>query len=437
MKDTSSANPVSPYCTGCGACVATSAGTLRMAWNRDGFLVPELTSDSPIPQEARDACPFQSEQSGVSTDEDLLGAQLFPDASNIDPKAGRYEGSYIGYSHEHRVTSSSGGIATYIFEKLLSSGAASHLFVVVADGSDYKYQMIGRDHPETNYSKTRYYPVTLDEFFEIARKLDGKIAVSGVACFVKAIRMRQQADSMLREKIAFVVGIICGGLKSRQFTEYLADSSGAGLAYSAAEYRVKDATKGASNYSFSAKDQAGNTRTIPMKLVGDMWGTGMFKAKACDFCTDVLTELADISLGDAWLPQYRTDGLGNSVVVARTTMADRIIRDGIQRGELCASSQPIEQIISSQRASFSHRHDALQFRLRQAKLFGCPSPGVRRRVLAGISLPFALVQIQRELTRSASIRAWRKSPCHSNFDKRMKVHRLALKVLTRINHWFR
>jgi coenzyme F420-reducing hydrogenase beta subunit len=42
-----------------------------------------------------------------------------------------------------------------------------------------------------------------------------------------------------------------------------------------------------------------------------MWGTGLFKSNACDFCDDVTTELADVSL-DAWIP-YNKDGLGNSV----------------------------------------------------------------------------------------------------------------------------
>ena len=37
---------------------------------------------------------------------------------------------------------------------------------------------------------------------------------------------------------------------------------------------------------------------IKMSLLGDMWGTGLFKANACDFCDDV-TAVKDISLGDA------------------------------------------------------------------------------------------------------------------------------------------
>ncbi len=39
-----------------------------------------------------------------------------------------------------------------------------------------------------------------------------------------------------------------------------------------------------------------------------MWGGGLFKANAYDFCDYVTTELADISLDDARLPRYNQDG---------------------------------------------------------------------------------------------------------------------------------
>lgn len=437
MKNASSQNPVSPYCTGCGACVADSDSTLRMDWDMHGFLVPRKISDRPVPELAVKACPFKSTAVGGNANEDQLALDFFPDAPTYDPDIGRFEQTYIGYSPRHRDTSSSGGLATFVFEQVLAQGIATHLFVVLTDGTGYKYRLVERDADLVATSKTRYFPVTLEDFFQLVPTLDGRIAVSGVACFVKAIRMRQKSFPEFNQKIAFVAGIICGGLKSKYFTDYLADSAGAGARYRHPEYRVKSAAASASNYAFSAEDQVGTVHTMKMARVGDMWGTGMFKAKACDFCTDVLTELADISLGDAWLPEYRTDGLGNSVIVTRSRVADDIIRRGIEQGDLHVADCAPSQIISSQRASFLHRRDALRFRIGQAKMLGQPVPEVRSRVLKRISFSYALVQIQRELTRSASFNSWRRSRSAARFDRRMYVHRILLKIVTRINRMLR
>src|SRR5690606_17900611 len=141
----------------------------------------------------------------------------------------------------------------------------------------------------------------------------------------KAVRLKQHYYPQYKEKISFLVGIICGGLKSRFFTDYLANKSGIEGKYSKQEYRIKDANSRAIDYSFGAYDSSGDFHQMKMKTVGDMWGTGLFKSHACDFCDDVTTELADISLGDAWIPPYNKEGLGTSVIVTRTKTADLLI----------------------------------------------------------------------------------------------------------------
>jgi len=437
MKNSRSSNPVSPYCTGCGACVAVSGGALRMDWDDDGFLVPRRDNDAAIPEAAFDACPFLPGKTAASRDEDELAIAFLSGSVRKDPDIGLFNDTYIGYSKAYRNTSSSGGLATYVFRQLLDRGIVDYIFVVTEGSSGYRYRLIGRGDELLDTSKTRYYPVTMSELFPLVAALDGRVAVSGVACFIKAIRLRQAEDPVMRDKIAFLVGIICGGLKSKFFTDYLADSAGAGPDYRKPEYRLKDAQSTSNDYSFSALDPAGREHRMKMSRVGDQWGTGLFKAKACDFCTDVLTELADISLGDAWLPEYRKDGLGNSVIVTRSALADRIVTDGIANGDLEARTCEPSQIIASQKPSFFHRRDALQFRLWQTKLLGRPVPPVRKRVLRSISTPYALVQVQREITRSRSFDIWRTTRSAAAFRQRMRPHLLILKVLTKINHILR
>src|SRR5690606_19547467 len=122
--------------------------------------------------------------------------------------------------------------ATYVFEKLLKENIVDYLYVVKEVNGSYAYQLFSNFEEIKKISKTRYIPVTLDDFFKAIDSLEGKVAVSGVACFVKAIRLKQYYNPELKTKITFIIGIICGGLKSAFFTDYLAQKSGIKGSYS-------------------------------------------------------------------------------------------------------------------------------------------------------------------------------------------------------------
>lgn len=421
--------PLNVLCSGCGACVSEAPGALRMAWNEDGFLVPQGTSTA-VPADAVKVCPFNPHPDKDVEDEDALAGLFLPDAPHFDPRAGRFENAYIGYSKAYRPTSSSGGITTYVFERLLRRGDVDHLFVVQGDSdTGYTYKLFSHADDIKSISKTRYFPVSMDELFTILDKTEGRIAVSGVACFIKAIRLKQYYHPELKARIPFLIGLICGGLKSRLYTDFLAQSAGIPGPYVQPEYRVKNPEGMASQYSFAASDDRGKRHTLQMGRVGNVWGTGLFKSKACDFCSDVLTELADISVGDAWLPEYNSDGMGNSVVVTRSALADTIVRAGIEAGDLVMDEVPIARIAQSQGGGFRHKQNTLKFRVWMAKKTkGFPIPVVRERMLRQVSIADALVQVLRERARSKSLVYWNETKTAEGFRARMRSTLNALKL---------
>ncbi|WP_018626102.1 Coenzyme F420 hydrogenase/dehydrogenase, beta subunit C-terminal domain [Niabella aurantiaca] len=424
------------FCTGCGLCVSESEQVIKMDWDEYGFLKP-VTLNGYIPEEAMKVCPFNPEPEAAIADEDKLADIYLGTANRFDPGIGRFENTYIGYSRNDRSISSSGGIATYIFEQLLRSKTVDHLYIVKEMNGTYAYQLFSNVGDIQRISKTRYIPVTLEQLFVKIEHIEGKIAVSGVACFIKAIRLKQYYHPELNDKIHFLIGIICGGWKSRFFTDYLAQSSGIDGHYHGQEYRIKDVNSTASDYSFGAYDDKRAFYQLKMSRVGDMWGSGLFKSRACDFCTDVLTELADISLGDAWLPEYRPDGMGNSVIVTRTLLADRLIREGIEGNGLCVQPVDKNKIIESQRPSFSHRQDGVKFRMRMAKLQGHVLPYVRRRVLKPVSVFYGIVQLQRAITRGRSLKQWQAAPFSEVFNRKMSGALKRLRLVTKIYHRMR
>lgn len=421
-------------CTGCGVCVSESVG-VQMVFDEKGFLIPK--SESLINSNAVKVCPFNSSPDDEVKDEDVIATEFLGNASFQDEKIGRYQNLYVGYSNEFRPTSSSGGLATYVFYYLLKEKIVDHLFIVKEVNGAYQYQWFSDCADIVKLSKTRYIPVTLENLFKEIDKRGGKIAISGVACFVKAIRLKQHYYPKYKEKIPFVVGIICGGLKSKHYSDFLAQKSGIEKDYNRQDYRIKDKNSNATDYSFGAYDSSENFHQVKMNTLGDMWCSGLFKSRACDFCDDVTTELADISLGDAWLQPYVNDGMGNSVIVTRTKLADEIIKHGISSDELYIEKLTLEEFKQSQQGSFNHRHKALKYRIDKSKKEGKLVPNNRQRLFVSISFQLKTVQKLRMKVRALSHIVWNKHKNAVSFEKEMKPLRDKLYIATLLNHRLR
>lgn len=419
-------------CTGCGVCISEDQSRqAKMVWNKEGFLIPLLGENS-TQEEMIKVCPFAIQQKNEDELGDIFLKQS--DAQYYD-RIGYYHGLYAGFSNQFRKTSSSGGIATYIFKTLLEKKIVDYLFIVKEINGVYAYQFFSDIEEITKISKTRYTPVTLENLFNEISKIEGKIAISGVACFVKAIRLKQMSDPALKEKIAFIVGIICGGLKSRYYTDYLAQEAGCRNEYSHAQYRVKNEESYALDYNFSCIEKTSKRiHMVDMQSLGDMWGTGLFKSNACDFCDDVLTELADISLGDAWIHPYDKSGLGNSIVITRTKIAENLIQNGLNQNFLTLDKVTVEKILLSQNGSFNHRHKGLLYRTIQASKRGTKIPEKRQRYLNKQNIFFNLVQNSRLKTRQNSLDSWLETKDSLKFKIKMKPYLANLKFFTLWNY---
>lgn len=418
-------------CTGCGVCISEDKSqTAKMVWSEHKFLVPSVTEAS-TQDDMYNVCPFKDNQ----LNEDVLGKIFFKSESlNYNEKIGYYSGLYGGYSKEFRETSSSGGIATYIFKQLLERKIVDHLFIVTESHEGFAYKLCRSIEDIKEISKTRYMPVTLENLFKEIENIDGKIALSGVACFVKAVRIKQEKYKELKEKIPFIVGIICGGLKSKYYTDYLAQSSGCFDDYESVEYRLKKSESFAIDYKFGCQSKkTKKIHMVEMRSVGDMWGTGLFKSNACDFCDDVVTELADISLGDAWIKPYSDDGRGNSIIIARSKQAHDLIKFGNANSDLNIDALDVSDILESQRGSYNHRHLGLKYRIDHAQKNGFLYPEKRSRFLEKRNILMNFVQFFRLKTRANSLKIWHKYQDVNKFNEIIKKDLKNLELVTTIN----
>lgn len=427
-------------CTGCGACLYhTQSNDWKMDWNKEGFLVPTVKNGKgEMNKAAINVCPFNPYPADEVRTEDELANLFLKEAPNHHPQVGRYYNTYAGYSEQFRLTSSSGGLATYLLTELLEQKLVDAV-ITVGEGKDnhYEYKLVRRQEDLLATSKTKYYPVTMAEALKELKSFDGKVAVVGIGCFIKAVRLLQHYNPELREKIVFMVGIICGGLKSKFFGEYLAAKAGVqNNEFTKPQFRIKNYESTAGDYSFGCIDSRGDERQVKMRTVGDMWGSGMFKCNACDYCDDVTTELADVSLGDAWLPPFNQDGKGTNVIVTRSALAEQLINDGIRSAKLAVQPLQFDTFLSSQQGSYNHRHKALKYRMQKAEKQGAAIPP-KRHNQQHISLDFKWVQQQRREVRKNSLLFWSEEPNVMLFDGKMKKSLGKLQKATLVYHYKR
>lgn len=393
------------FCVGCGACAALAPERYTIRFDPHGRLVARgiEPSTASVTTAADKVCPF----SDASDDEDTVAGALFPDAPHHSPMIGRYRRAYVGHVEEgeFRQRGSSGGLGTWILSELLRRGMVDAVVHVrpcsdSPDGRLFGFAISRTAEAVLQGAKSRYYPVEMSTVLDSIRREKGRVALVGVPCFVKAARLVARQDAEIDARLAYCIGLVCGHLKSTGFGRMLAWQLGFGpdMPPSEVDFRVKLEGRPASRYGFSASalSRAGTARRVsPMdQLYGGDWGQSFFKYKSCDYCDDVLAELADVVVGDAWLPEFEADWRGNNVVVTRSAQIDALVADAISAGRLCLTETEEAVVVKTQDAGLRHRRAGLAYRLSLDDAAGRWRP--RKRVQANRSaLPFRAAMIQR------------------------------------------
>lgn len=351
-------------CIGCGACTALPDSPFEVRMCDDGRFraAPRPDADLDHPGGYLRVCPFASQY-----DEDQLAA-VFVDASGgfPHPEVGSHRMISAGHvgAGTFRKNGSSGGMTTWFLDRLLDEGLVDQVIHVGNHGPEtlFQYRVSSTREEIRRGAKTRYYPVEMSGVLDHVRRTEGRYAVVGLPCFIKAVRLLQVEDEVFRERVAFAVGIFCGHLKSTRFADALAWQQGVAPGdLRAIDFRQKT-DESALAYAVATQDARGEVRSmLNRRHLPSDWGMGMFRYRACDFCDDVLNETADVAFGDAWLPGFDEDPQGANVMVVRSPEALALVAR--RHEELEASPLSADDAARSQAAGLRHRREGLAYRL--------------------------------------------------------------------------
>ncbi|WP_236836187.1 Coenzyme F420 hydrogenase/dehydrogenase, beta subunit C-terminal domain [Blastococcus sp. KM273129] len=364
------------FCIGCGTCAVAEPDVLGMRLDEHGRWQAYL-KDAPGRSAGRPLtaiCPFAEK----SEDEDALARRFLPTSElRYDPPVGYHDRIWAGHAgDEYRRAGSSGGLASWFAATLLRRNLIDAVVHVLPESSTqdprFRYAVSTTVEELLSGSKSHYHSVTLHAALPEAVSAHERVLVIGVPCFIKGLRNLMRVDDLLRSRVVYTAAIFCGHMKSTAYGELL----GWQMAVppdelAAVSFREKLEGLPANAYGTRATRSDGESVTRSVKeLPGTDWGLGLFKFDACDFCDDISGETADVSFGDAWLPEYTADWRGTSLVVVRDPALSALLADGAARGDVRLEEVSTSASLRSQDANFRHRREGLAYRVAAARAQG-------------------------------------------------------------------
>ena len=372
-------------CIGCGLCAAICPErTLIMQFNRFGEYNPtqskECLKDCGL---CCKVCPFAD----GNDNEDSIGATLYGKTGGIshNPETGYFLNGYVGYAQDTRGRGASGGMATWLLITLLQKGIVDYIIAVVPnDNPDqlFKFAILQDTESVLSSSGSAYYPVELSGVLQEIQNRPGRYAIIGLPCFIKAIRLATQKNRIIRERIPVTAGIVCGQLKNRNFTDYIASLAGIrGNDLMKVHYRGKSPETPASNYYYTFTRKNGTTEKIFWNDgISEPWMNRWFTLNACSYCDDIFAECADVAFMDAWLPEYSKDSQGTNIVLVRSRVVQDAIDQGIKEKEVHLDPILIERVLQSQAGVIDIKRRDLAYQLYLGHQQGCKIP--KKRIAA-------------------------------------------------------
>ncbi|RVT99758.1 hypothetical protein EOD41_15040 [Mucilaginibacter limnophilus] len=370
------------YCVGCGAC--SFVGGTEMKINDYGEYYPDLSSfsienNTATTEKMEFVCPSLNPQ----FNENVLAASFLNNCDNPSKYIGPFQDVYAGYVKEgqYRNNGTSGGFGTWVGAELFMKGMIDGVIHVKENKREgaldpfFKYGISTTIEEITKGARTKYHVIEVSEILQMIKDKPGKYLFIGLPCMVKAIRRVQLVDPVIKDSIIYTAALVCGHLKSINWTLSLGWGKGI-LPENAVrfKYRTKADDIPARAYVFTAYAGDYEIREDSGNVVGGKFNQGALMLPACNFCDDVVGETADLTIGDAWLPQFEIDSSGTNLLIVRNSELNDLVNAAKVTDRVYLEDLTEKDAISAQSGGFRQRRDGLSYRLEKVDRKGLWRP---------------------------------------------------------------
>lgn len=277
-----------------------------------------------------------------------------------NPYVGIYGKVYSGYSinEAHRMSSASGGVTTSILAYLLKHKMVDAVVVAVRkEKNPLESELrIVLTEEEVYQSKGSVYAPTsyAEAIAEIMTSEYTRFAVVGLPCHIEGLTHLCEVDRKLKGKIVFKIALVCGHTPSNRAYQYSLQH----LGIKPEEVKVLrnrgDGWPGYMNIQY-AKNKVVSVGHGSRYSWGQTLGSPLFTPPGCKHCSDATGYLADISVCDAWLPQYASDKKGRNLLLVRSEKMQDVLDAMKKDNVLALKEECIEGFIEANKSVFKEK----------------------------------------------------------------------------------
>ena len=355
-------------CMQCGTCEGVCpTGSVSLIWDlRVGYRLRVDEETCTDCGRCHDACPGP----GLDFSADAWWRER-NEGAPFEDFLGPWRRLCFGWSADPSVrhAGATGGMATTLMQTALETGAVDAVVAVRMSAANplEAEGAICRSPEEVAACRgSKYDVVAINTALKHILEEPGRYALVGLPCHIQGLRLAQRRSRRLRERVVLTLGIFCGLTQEPRATAVLARQAGldpAGLR--SVSYRGPGWPGG-----MRLVDRHGTVRQKEYPGYCDRGFMALIPPR-CRLCPDALAELADVSVGDAWLQRFEgSDGVSD--VIARTSAGERLLEDAA--GSLVLQPANPEEMVASQAETRLAKRDVCRGRLWLRSLAGRPAP---------------------------------------------------------------
>lgn len=312
----------SGMCIGCGACeMADTTVSVSLHPTRKIY-----QPDTPGGPDAAAVCP------AVQVDYAGLQSWLFPDS---EPGAyGVVHSVHLSQSTDvdRNMAASSGGLIKEVLRSMLRNGDIDGVIALDhVDGIDFAARLVTTADDIDTLPGSIYHNLLQTSALQLLRDTPGRLAIVAIPCQLEGMWqwIRLQAPE-LRDKVVLSIGLLCGW----QYSHHSIAAMGEYLGYDPETIADISYRGGGPVGKLTVTTREGEVYTASRRVdFGYQVAFDRhFNTNRCHVCINHSNFLADLVVGDAWLPSTVFTKTGISLVICRTERArqihDRLISDG-------------------------------------------------------------------------------------------------------------
>ncbi|MGH3681052.1 MAG: Coenzyme F420 hydrogenase/dehydrogenase, beta subunit C-terminal domain [Natronosporangium sp.] len=325
-------------CIGCGACVFADP-TLKLELDPQKLIYqPSHASNAA----AASVCP------AVQVDFAGLQDRIFPGAEQTE--YGVVHSVLLAQStdHDRNLAASSGGLVKeLLLHYLARDDVDGALALGHVGGIDFQTRLVRSPGEVDQLPGSIYHNLEQSRALQLLHEVEGRYVLVAIPCQLEGIYnyIHQRAPE-LADKVHTTIGLLCGWQYSHHALRAIAEFKGVDYEQiTDLSFRGDGPVGRLRMWTGETLHQIGRRVDFDYQVAFDR----SFNTPRCHTCINHSNFLADIVVGDAWLPSTVATKTGVSLLICRKPETDRAVREMARAGAVKVTDVGTADIMESQK----------------------------------------------------------------------------------------